>query len=226
MVSPLAYQRHLHSLKNASMVALSSVIYLLILVVAHFIYLHIFHGHEKINPGSISYFRPSSFSEILTSLPIFIFGFTCHQNQFTIINELQDRSNKTTTYMIKIAISISCIIYLIIGTTGYLTFGEKTISNIIKMYPSTWPTTVGRIAIIILVSLSYPLQCHPARNSINHVIYHLRKGQPTNTIDASSALLTDNFEEDRSGVGAAVIACLTEKRLKAKKSVGVIDSKL
>lgn len=32
--------------------------------------------------------------------------------------------------------------------------------------------------------------------------------------------------EDGSGVGAAVIACLTEKRLLAKKNVGTIDSKL
>ena len=72
--------------------------------------------------------------------------------------------------LIGVSISISTSVYLVIGIFGYLTFGNLIKSNIIAMYPSSFTVTCGQLAIALLVLFSYPLQCHPCRNSIQKII--------------------------------------------------------
>ncbi|ODV87873.1 hypothetical protein CANARDRAFT_192817 [[Candida] arabinofermentans NRRL YB-2248] len=171
-ILPLVYKRHLDSLKTASLVALSSVGYLTILVVVHFVHL-MFGGHEAVPKGPIHLVNPDSVVLMLSSFPILVFGFTCHQNQFTVINELNDRSASTINRIIVSAIGAAFVLYMTVGLTGYLTFGDNVVGNIIVMYPDSITSTIGRMSIVILVALSYPLQANPARASINHVAYFL-----------------------------------------------------
>jgi amino acid permease len=67
---------------------------------------------------------------------IFIFGFTCHQNMFTIVNELHavtlGRCNQVIFYAIGTALSV----YLVIANCGYSTYGDNVESNILASYPS------------------------------------------------------------------------------------------
>ena len=72
--------------------------------------------------------------------------------------------------LITVSISVSTVVYLVIGIFGYLTFGNLIKSNIIAMYPSSFTVTCGQLAIAMLVLFSYPLQCHPCRNSIQKII--------------------------------------------------------
>ncbi len=67
------------------------------------------------------------------------------------------------------------MVYLCIGIIGFFTFGYAVSSNLIGMYPPGPIITAGQFAIAILVLLSYPLQCHPCRASLDKV---LRKGDP------------------------------------------------
>ena len=69
-----------------------------------------------------------------------------------------------------VSISISTVFYFIIGIFGYLTFGNFIKSNIIAMYPPSRIITCGQLVIALLVLFSYPLQCHPCRNSIQKII--------------------------------------------------------
>ncbi|KAH3671708.1 hypothetical protein OGAPHI_000413 [Ogataea philodendri] len=184
-ILPLVYKRKLDSLKTASLVALSSVGYLVILVVVHFA--HIWTGgKEDIVRGPIHYFQPDSIISLLSSFPILVFGFTCHQNQLGIINELKDRSLANIGEMNFISIGSACILYLVVGLSGYLTFGDNVVGNIITMYPNSVSSTIGRIAIVILVALSYPLQSNPARASINHVAYYINDSDLAKSIRSYS----------------------------------------
>lgn len=67
---------------------------------------------------------------------IFIFGFTCHQNMFTIVNELHavtvGRCNRVIFYAVGTAVSV----YLVIANFGYSTYGDNVESNILVSYPS------------------------------------------------------------------------------------------
>lgn len=72
---PLSFLRKLDSLKYTSFIALTAVIYLILIVVIHFIL-----NDTEAMRGPISIITTGGPFDILSSLPVFIFAFTCHQN--------------------------------------------------------------------------------------------------------------------------------------------------
>ncbi|KAI8867486.1 hypothetical protein GQ42DRAFT_164757 [Ramicandelaber brevisporus] len=176
-VAPLAFFKRLDSLKNVSVVALASVVYVVCMVIVFFLD----PARVPPPPGSISWAKLDA-RAFLESLPIFVFGFTCHQNIFTVHNELRNNSARSTTSVTWISISAALSAYVTVATLGYLTFGDAVLSNLILMYDGSGSTVarigiaVGRIAIAILVLSSFPLQAHPCRASINKVICSLFPG--------------------------------------------------
>lgn len=171
-IIPLSYLRKLDSLKYTSIVALISVIYLIVIVLMHF-----FNDTHK--GVEVDFWGPISIQSTLKSFPILVFAYTCHQNMFAIINELKPTESGSKTrqsnIIIRTAISIACACYLTVGIAGYFTFGKTVNGNIISMYPQSISSTIGRLCIVIMVALSYPLQCHPCRGSLNHVIFFIRE---------------------------------------------------
>lgn len=175
MVAPLSYLKKLDSLKYTSVVALFSVVYLICLVVEHYFV-------DELPPREIDVIGPKSWTMTLSSFPIFVFAYTCHQNMFAIINELEptEKSGSQTrqaNMIIRNAITVACASYLVVGIIGYLTFGNSVDANIITMYPKdSVPSLIGRLCIVVMVSLSFPLQCHPCRGSLNHIRYFIKHG--------------------------------------------------
>lgn len=86
---------------------------------------------------------------------------------FSILNEIADNSHFRTTTVILGAIGGACSLYILTGITGYLSYGDNIRGNIVSMYPTAAASTIGRLAIVILVMFSYPLQIHPCRASID-----------------------------------------------------------
>ncbi|CAM9024623.1 unnamed protein product [Wickerhamomyces anomalus] len=179
IVVPLSFLKKLDSLKYASMVALSSVVYLVILVFIHFL------KNDIEDKGPVRVFKPYTISSIFASFPIFVFAYTCHQNMFSLVNELEDKSSRNINKVIGSAIGIAMSLYIVVGLTGYLSFGDNVEPNVIVGYSHAISSTIGRIAIVILVMLSYPLQCHPARASINHIIHYFYQVKKQIQSDAS-----------------------------------------
>src|SRR4051794_35204437 len=84
-------------------------------------------------------------------------------------------ARRRTTAVIGASIGSACSIYILVAITGYLSFGNKVIGNIVSMckhplchiycqyeliildLPSV-ASTIGKAAIVILVMFSYPLQ--------------------------------------------------------------------
>ncbi|ODV61356.1 uncharacterized protein ASCRUDRAFT_75379 [Ascoidea rubescens DSM 1968] len=185
IIIPLSFLRSLDSLKYSSMVALLSIAYLAILVLLHF-FRNDLDGSLK---GDISIIKPKGFTSTLSSFPIVVFAYTCHQNMFSIINELPSKKMSIITRIIAISIGIAMLLYISVGLTGYLTFGDLVSGNIIVMYPKSISTTFGRFAIVILVMLSYPLQCHPCRMSTNHILHYIQ----TRKIEYNSLTRSTSF---------------------------------
>lgn len=177
VVAPLSFLKKLDSLKYTLVVALVSIVYLACLVIGHYI------AHDIDVPDlQVDYFGPKLVSLTLLLFPIFVFAYTCHQNMFAIINELKpsDTNGSQTRQLnmiIRNAISTACVLYIVVGVIGYLTFGNSVNANIITMYPSTLIfSLIGQICIVIMVALSFPLQCHPCRGLLNHVLFYITEG--------------------------------------------------
>ena len=75
VVIPLAFLRRLDSLKYTSVVALVSIGYLVVLVVYHFC-----KGDTKGDRGEIRMVEWGGAIATLSSFPVVVFAYTCHQN--------------------------------------------------------------------------------------------------------------------------------------------------
>ncbi|KAK0513446.1 hypothetical protein JMJ35_004432 [Cladonia borealis] len=165
IVIPLSFLRRLDSLKYTSVVALISIGYLVILVVAHFV-----KGDTMEDRGPIRYVQPEGLVAFLSSLPVIIFAYTCHQNMFSILNEIGNNSHFRTTGVVFASIGVAAFIYILVAITGYLSFGNAVGGNVVAMYAPSIFSTIGKAAIVILVMFSYPLQVHPCRASVDAVL--------------------------------------------------------
>ncbi|KAL2148278.1 hypothetical protein VTH82DRAFT_2426 [Thermothelomyces myriococcoides] len=163
-IIPLSFPRRLDSLKYTSMVALLAIGYLIILVVYHFA------ADEIPNERDIRLIRWEGPVAALSSLPVVIFAYTCHQNMFSILNEIKDNSPGSIVAVIASSIGSAASIYVLVAITGYFTFGNDVKGNIVSMYPPSVASTIAKAAIVALVTFSIPLQIHPCRASIDAVL--------------------------------------------------------
>ncbi|RKP39963.1 transmembrane amino acid transporter protein-domain-containing protein, partial [Dimargaris cristalligena] len=164
LLTPLAFLRRLDSLRYTSMVALVALLYLVVIVLVNFLD----PARTPVPAGRVSLIKLSP--QFFTNLPIFVFAFTCHQNIFSVYNELRDNSPRNIKGTIHLAISVATVAYLIVAILGYLQFGDDVLPNIILMYHSGPLVTLGQVAIGVLMLLSYPLQCHPCRACLDKII--------------------------------------------------------
>lgn len=78
-----------------------------------------------------------SLSDIARLAPVFVFAFTCHQNIFSIHNEIFDNSLQRVGFVVGSSISrfayfnLSAVgVYSLIGVVGYASFGSAVSDNV------------------------------------------------------------------------------------------------
>lgn len=186
---PLSFLKNLDSLKYTSILALVAIFYMALLVVSHY-----FVGDIE-RKGEITLF-PTSATGVFSTFSIIVFAFTGHQNMFSIINEARDKSLTSLTKLVNFAILVSSLLFIVVGLSGYLTFGQDVDGNVILLYPNGITTTIGRFAIVFMVTFSFPLMIHPARISVNNIYYWIRMNvlEKEEQIDENSALLLNQNE--------------------------------
>lgn len=89
---------------------------------------------------------------------------------FSVINEIKDNTPASLVGVITSSIGSAASIYILVAITGYFTFGNEVLGNIVSMYPASIASTIGKAAIVILVMFSVPLQVHPCRASLDAVL--------------------------------------------------------
>jgi len=99
------------------------------------------------------------------ALPVFIFGFTCQQNIFSICNEVRNTTCRRIDGIIATAYLICFTLMSLASVLGYLTFGDDISSDVLKGYPHNSVVAVTRLLYSALALFSYPLQIHPSRTS-------------------------------------------------------------
>lgn len=199
IILPLCFIKKISSLKRFSMIALISVVYLCVMIIGNYFF------STSNSKGQIYWTKPKktySDTNFLTSFPISVFAFTCQHNTFSIFNELREANFKSFAKVVTRAMSLALAVYVTVGTLGYLTFGDLIESNIIKMYNMTTVFNVlGRLCIVVLVTLAYPLQMYPCRLSLYNIYKFCQnkdefKQQDGKSIASSNESLTLLNEEE------------------------------
>mmetsp|Transcript_19567 Transcript_19567/g.61989 ORF Transcript_19567/g.61989 Transcript_19567/m.61989 type:complete len:536 (+) Transcript_19567:120-1727(+) len=102
--------------------------------------------------------------ETLRILSIFIFGFTCQQNIFAVVNELARPSARRVGLVIAASVGISLALYLVVAVGGFLVYGNRVHKDVLINFPEDSAAfTLARVGISLVVIFSYPLQAHPSR---------------------------------------------------------------
>lgn len=166
---PLSFLKNLDSLKYTSILGLIAVGYLSVLVVAHFLVGDVGREHPDLK-GPVTLW-PQSLTAIFSTFSIIVFAFTGHQNMFSIINESRNKSITSLLVLVVFAVLVSAALFIIVGFSGYLTFGQNVTGNVILLYPNVTSTIIGRACIVFMVIFSFPLMIHPARISVNNIYF-------------------------------------------------------
>lgn len=92
----------------------------------------------------------TTFDSTIKNIAIFVFSFACHQNTFTIVNELKNATRKRVDTVFVSAILLALILYLVVAIEGYRTYGSEVKGDILLNYPQT-----GLVTMVSLYTCSY-----------------------------------------------------------------------
>eukprot|EP01134_Creolimax_fragrantissima_P005227 CFRG5227T1 len=168
--APLATLKSLWFLAYTSLAAVVCVLWTTFIVFGH--YVGLFDPCE----GMVSDCQgPTSaaiwdFAAIMRSFPIFVLGYCIGPVIFNIYNSMEVQSAKRMNMSSAFSISLVTILYIIIAICGYLTYGSNVAPNILDSYPITTVASIARIGTAFVVTVSYPLLMHAARDSMLHII--------------------------------------------------------
>lgn len=200
-VIPFSFFRTLDDLKKTSALALIFVFILAFGIVAYA------HDLEDACSGQVDDCQGEvvAFTDgptTLSKLPIFIFAFTCHQNMFPIVNELQNRTQERLNVVIFTSIGFALILFYVVAFEGYQTFGSNARGDILTNYPQNGYVTILRMCIAFMLTLHYPLQLDPSRRCISSLIAVLSKWRQGRARNFLHRRFSDLSESDATATGS------------------------
>lgn len=141
LATPLVCFERLDSLKYTS--ALSILFILLLLIVVGLYGTHAAGFDPCADTNEDHCFDPTDMAiplpwfNALKALPIFVFGYTCQQNTFVMVNEMRAPTQNKFNTVIVISLATAMLVYTITASFGYLTFGRYSLPDILTNYPGT-----------------------------------------------------------------------------------------
>lgn len=156
LTSPFSYFNKIDKLKFTSFCGIFCIF---IVICTTFIR---FAKTTTIEKQDIHYIAPMSILWI-TGIGKFVFAFTCHQNIFTVQNEMTDSNPKKMRLLAFSIVLTALIIYIFFGLLNYLIYGNLIGDNILETYPENSLTVFIQALYVLVMGFSYPLQINPCR---------------------------------------------------------------
>ena len=151
---PLCLLHNASKMRYASTFGIVSLFLLIIIVVAECPFYIM--DHIKNNKLELNYFDIISGlkgdMKLLQSIVTVFYAFSCHVGAFPVLQTLHNPIERRQKKVIRRAIYIDIISYLIIGASGYLTQPINTPDLIIereKLFNTDWIMTIGQILFIL-----------------------------------------------------------------------------
>lgn len=158
IVVPLSCLRSLNSLRFTTIISVF-IVWSITLIVSSYAWFPSTIAGKVCPTGVQCHGTTAPFNLSLQTLKIstiFIFGYTCHQNIFSVCNELKHSSQARLDRVIVSAIGIAMSVYITMAISGYHTFGNKTHPNILTNYSANNVImAVARLLVAVNVSFWY-----------------------------------------------------------------------
>ncbi|KAI5189266.1 hypothetical protein NECID01_0461 [Nematocida sp. AWRm77] len=160
VVIPLCAMKDLKSLRYTSVVGVIGVY----VCICGGVYSLVQVARENALPPT-QLFAPVS-SGWLAKVGQFVFSFTCHQNIFSVRASLKNPTKRAMKHVISLVLSSALGLYLIFGAVMYKAYGDSIKDNALESFREGPVATGVFIFYIVLLTCSYPLQIHPARDCL------------------------------------------------------------
>jgi sodium-coupled neutral amino acid transporter 11 len=162
---PLSLYRDIAKLAKASGFALVSMIVIIITVVTQGFRVPP-ESRGKLKGGILIH------SGIFEAIGVISFAFVCHHNSLLIYGSLKkptiDRFARVTHY----STGISMAACLLMALTGYLTFGDKTMGNVLNNFPSdNLMVNIARLFFGLNMLTTLPLEAFVCREVMNNYYF-------------------------------------------------------
>ena len=174
LLLPLSLIRDINKLRYCSLLGVGSIIFLAAGVVRH-AFINVRSGVVQLPWDTLEFWVRSDALDIISSLPIFLFAFTCQINVYAIFDGLARASNPRMNKVTFRAVALCFFIYTSIGLAGFVDFGEHTCGNILRNYTQDFDNgdaivIAMYIAIAVTITLSFPLVVQPCRAATGTLI--------------------------------------------------------
>ena len=173
---PLCLLKNASKMRYASTFGIFSLFFLIFIVVIEcpfYIKKYIFEENQEINYFDILSGLKGNM-KLLQSIVTIFYAFSCHVGAFPVLQTLYRPTEKRSKKVLKRAISIDIICYLIIGATGYLTQPLNSPDLIIernKLFDNDWLMTIGEISFILTLLAKISANYNALRSCIL-VLFH------------------------------------------------------
>jgi sodium-coupled neutral amino acid transporter 11 len=120
---------------------------------------------------------------LFSGLPSIFFAYTFHASIFPIWKEMIDVSTKGISFAISMGVLLCTVLYLSVGSFGYIQFLDETKSNILLNFPKEDVLLkVAQVSYALVVCFAYPMICFAARSSVDRFLFRERPLTWTRTI--------------------------------------------
>ncbi|KAL3899348.1 MAG: hypothetical protein SGCHY_002107 [Lobulomycetales sp.] len=173
-ILPVTLLRQIDSLKYTSALALAALVYLLVLMLVYAAtWPPGMPSTGRTTWSQIEWWRATPLDTLARVTPLLVFAFTCHQNIFSICNETRMRGVRL---VVRVSIATAAAVYVYTVLVAAVSFPPAALrhaANVVLLYPPAPPVAFAQGCIALLVVLSYPLQVHPCRQSLEKVVQAL-----------------------------------------------------
>ena len=129
---------------------------------------------------------------LLKCFTISVFAFICHMNVVSVAGELIHPTLPRASKIAFRAAVTQLVFYVVIGISGYMSFGQTVKQNFITNYPSDdGLITLCRFLLTLTIFLAVPINTNPTANAFVHLL--LTTGMaPEHTADIETPLVAGN----------------------------------
>lgn len=97
---------------------------------------------------------------------------SCQMQLFEVFESLPVPSAEKMNDIVKNALNICTIVYILVGVFGYVAFCDHLEGNILLSFSSTLMSAVIKLGFVFSVAFSFPLVIFPCRASLSSLLYH------------------------------------------------------
>merc|ERR1712129_653074 len=158
---PLVLQRHLHALRFASTASVAAMAVVALGLAA-----------RAVNADSVASTEAVEKQEgsMMQALPVFIFGFTCHQQLPSLSAELAQPSPARLAVASSAAVVCATVVYGAVGACGYFAFGRGVASDVLLEMRGSGDGAFAAVSFAAALATSLPMWSHAGRESFSRLL--------------------------------------------------------